>query len=491
MKILFLALIFVLSGEFIIADETNNLNEKTCSVLYNSSIRVKKCTLFPDTDKLLKCGEAMRKLFIQHQNDEKYLEYALKAESKAQKAWDRGAKIMIERRPVTKKKRCGYYLDCLTSYVQSLPMFAPDGRHLKYEQSKIWQEYSKTLLECADGVYTITTGIKKVEEKSPHFKRWMGKNTPRLSRITIKESKQVIFIKPRGGEIINVPLSDSASSDRTSQKYAFDAHKCLFELKEEDEKNKHINIAPVYVFSTDGKGDNQKDIRFTNKTDLNFKISSIEPIIQIKWKDVKSSVPTFHKNGTYIAKNVLLNEQVFHVPKEVRMLMTERNMIAGRALLNPFQAIDSKELCDIKMAEEFLHGTVIWRQAEKVLYEYDIDFRPATSSERREAKRIMWRMKNWSGSYTEEKSIYDSLNNPFHNPKYKGQKRESYDGKEEASSILDVIVEQDASDDDYEPNWAEKDLGDELNAEEKVIQDQIDKDEQKLLEAIDLQMFTK
>ena len=147
-------------------------------------------------------------------------------------------------------------------------------------------------------MYTVTTGIRKVEEKSPQvLRRWMGKNTPRLSRITIKESKQVIFINPNGGEITNVPLPDSASSERTSQKYVFDSHKCLFELKEEDEHNKHINTAPVYVFSTDGKGRHQRDMRFTNKTDLNFKISSIEPIIQIKWKDVNKFVPTFHKNG--------------------------------------------------------------------------------------------------------------------------------------------------------------------------------------------------
>jgi hypothetical protein len=486
MKKLLLLIIFVLSGEFIIADEANSINENSCKALYKSSIRVKKCTLLPDTGKLLKCGEAMRKLAKKNQNDEKYLEYALKADKKAQKAWDSGARYMIQREPVTKKGRCGYYLDCLTSYVQSLPMFAPDGRALKYEQSKIWEEYNKILLECANGVYTVTTGIKKVEEKSPHFKRWMGKNTPRLSRITIKESKQVIFINPRSGKITNVPLSDSASSDRTSQKYQFNAHKCLFELKEEDEKNKHINIAPVYVFSTDSKGVNQKDIRFTNKTDLNFKISSIEPIIQIKWRDVRNIVPTFHKKGTYIAKNVLLNEQVFHVPKELRKTITERNLIAARALLNPRKAIDSKELCEIKMAEKFLRGTVIWRQAERVLYEYDIDFRPANRDERAKARRIKWRMKNWSGGHTIEKGIYDALNSPFYNPKYKGQKREPYNGKKKASSALDKSANKDKD----EPNWAEKDLGNELNAKEKDIQNQIDKDEQKVLED-ELKMFTK
>ncbi len=475
MKFVLLLLLLFLSGQNLIAGETKNLDEESCGILYTSPIRVKHCRLYPDTDKLLKCGVAMRQL-AKEQNDEKYLDYALKSDAKAQKAWDRGGKIMKEKEPIDDKDICGYYLDCLRDYVQMLPIFAPDGRPLKHEQFETWQQYDKILLKCAHGIYTVTTQIRKVEEKSPQFKRWMGKNAPRLSRITVKESKQVIFINPKGGAILNVPLPKSASSDRRSQKYVFDAHQCLYKLKEEDERDKHINTAPVYVFSTDGKGDPQRDMRFSNKTKLNFKISSIEPIIQIKWKDVKNYVPTFHKNGTYIAKNVLLNEQVFHVPKEIRAVMTERNMIAARTLLNPFKAIDSKELCDIKMGEEFLHGTVIWRQAEKISYEYDLDFRPANRSERREAKRIIQRMKNWSGSYTEEKSIYDSLNTPFRNAGYKGQKRESYDGKEEASGILDVIVDRDTKVDDYEPSWGEKELAKDVEEQEENLLKQMEKE---------------
>ncbi len=388
MKILFLSLVFILSGQLIIAEGTNNLDEESCGILYTIPVHVKQCKLYPDTGKLLKCGVAMKKLAKQ-EGDEKYLDFAFKAEAKAQEAWDRGGKMMIKRKPSTKKGRCGYYLDCLTTYIDSLPMFAPDGRPLKHEQFEIWQHYDKIRLECANGAFTITTGIKKVEEKSPDFKRWRGKDAPRLSRITIKESKQVIFIDPKSGEILNVPLPDSATSDRSSEKYVFDSHKCLFELKVEDERDKHINTAPVYVYSSDSKGVPQRDMRFKKNTDINFKISSIEPIIHIKWSDVKNFVPTFHKTGTYIAKNILLNEQVFHVPKEIRAVMTEENMIAARSLLNPFEAIDSEELCDIQMAEEFLHGTLIWRAAEKVAYEYDIDFRPANKVNRAEALKIL------------------------------------------------------------------------------------------------------
>ena len=484
MKILLLLSLLFLNGQFIIADETNNLDEESCGVLYSTSIRVKQCKLYPDTDKLLKCGVVLRKLAKQQYYKGKgaeYLDNAFKVEAKAQKAWDRGGKIMIEREPITKKDRCGYYLDCLTSYVETLPMFAPDGRPLKHEQFETWQQYDKILLECANGAYTITTGIKKVEEKSPNFKKWRGEGAP-FSRITVRKSKQVIFINPKGGEIINVPLPDSATSDRTSQKYIFDSHQCLFLKEEVSERDKHINIAPVYVFSTDGKGRCQRDMKFTNKTDLNFKISNIKPIIQINWSDIEKFDPTFHKASTYISKNIILNEQVFDVPKELKAVMTEANMVAARTLLNPFKAIDSKELCDIQMVVEFLHGHIIGRQAEKIAYDYDIDFRPANKSEIAKANKIIRRMKNWSGSRTEEKEIYDSLNHPFHTPKvacYEGEKRESYYGsEEEPEGILDVIIDKDIKTDD-EPSWVEKDLANEIMEDEKD-----------LLREMELEMFT-
>ena len=474
MKILLLLFLFLLNGQVLIADENKEQEIlkkiESCRVLNATAIRVRRCKLIPDTDALLKCGEYFRSIASKqkqmNQQTDEYKEIASKSEKRAEEAWDKGEKIMLAKKtPNYEKQICGYYLNCLKTYVESLPMFSPDGKLLQDESLGVKKRYNEIRAFCANGVYTVTTGIRKVEEKSPSFKRWMGKNTPRLSRITIKESKQVIFIKPKGGEITNVPLPDSASSDRTSQKYVMNAHKCLYELKEEDERDKHINTAPVYVFSTDGKGRPQRDMKFTNKTNLNFKISNIEPIIQINWRDVKNFVPTFHKKGTYIAKNVLLKEQAYDFP-ELRKAMSVDNLIVARSLLNPFKAIDSEELCGITMVPEALHGQLILRNAEKITYEYDIDFRPANRSERRKAHKIIRRMKNWSGSHTEEKRIYDSLNNPFHNPKYEGQKRESYDGKEESTGILDVIIDKDIKADD-EPNWAEKDLGYEIFKEEE------------------------
>ncbi len=72
-------------------------------------------------------------------------------------------------------------------------------------------------------------------------------------------------------------------------------------------------------------------------------------------------------------------------------------------------------------------------------------------------------MENWSGSHTEEKGIYDSLNHPFHTPKHEGQNRESYDGKEEPSGILDVIVGKDTSKNDDGPDTSEKIYNDSLD----------------------------
>lgn len=476
MKILFISLL--LAG-YVLSADSNELEvyEKTeaCQQIAYSPIRVKKCKLVPDTDALLECGAYFRKTASEEIDysgenndlvDDTLRGNATYMEERAEEAWSKGENIMLAKKmPNSEKQICGYYLNCFKTYVESLPMFAPDGRLLQRESFDVKRKYDELRAFCAKGAYTITTGIKKIEEKTPDFKRWRGKNTPRLSRITMQESKQVIFVDSKSGEILNVPLPDSATSDRTSQKYVFDSDACLFELKEEDERDKHINTAPVYVFSTDGKGRPQRDMRFTNSTDLNFKISNIEPIIQINWNDIEKLEPTFHKNSTYISKNILLKESPMEVPSELKQVMTMANMVAARTLLNPFEPIDNKELCDMQMGVEFLGGHVIWRAAEKVAYDYDIDFRPAEKWERAKALKIIKRMKNWSGSYTEEKQIYDGLNHPFHTPNYKCQKRESYGSREEPNSTSDKRAKEDDMSEEEKrkaETWSELDDQDDI-----------------------------
>ncbi len=48
-------------------------------------------------------------------------------------------------------------------------------------------------------------------------------------------------------------------------------------------------------------------------------------------------------------------------------------------------------------------------------------------------------MENFSGSYTEEKQIYDGLNNPLYAPKRVEKENSSSLGKE-ASGILDILL---------------------------------------------------
>ena len=153
MKILLLSILFLLNGQVLIADENNEkeiLDKiESCGVLYTEPIRVKPCKLSPDTDELLKCGEFFRGIAPKQETltkEDEYREFASKSEKRVQEAWNKGGKMMIEREPITKKERCGYYLDCLTSYVETLPMFAPDGRPLKHEQFESWQQYDKILL---------------------------------------------------------------------------------------------------------------------------------------------------------------------------------------------------------------------------------------------------------------------------------------------------------------------------------------------------------
>ena len=62
-----------------------------------------------------------------------------------------------------------------------------------------------------------------------------------------------------------------------------------------------------------------------------------------------------------------------------------------------------------------------------VSYRYKVDIYQSNKNDIKKAKKIIERMENYSGSYTEEKQLYDGLNNPLYAPK-------SYD-KEESSQV--------------------------------------------------------
>ena len=467
--------LFLTCGQVLLAVENSEINEQFCQELATAKITVKRCILQPDTSKLVRCSNFMQKKSKSSKDNEakeRYLHLANLYDKRASKAWDIGTNIMLSKKaPNSKKQICSYYLDCFKKFVEDLPVFAPDGRDARVEQYKIRQEYGKLQAMCATGAYTITTGIRKVTERSPD-KRYMGKHA-NLNNITEKESKQVIFINSRSGKITNVPLFDYAESKTTKEKYVFDSHQCLYSVKKEYEQNKHINPAPVYVFPSDNKGEQRLDMPFNKKTELNFKISGVEPIIHISWHKIANYEPKFHKASTYIAKNSLREEISIDSPKHRAVLKVARHLTNK-----------AKDLCDIQHAEEFFTGTIELQRSEKISYDYDIDFRPAYKFEIKEAKKIKRRMENWSGSRTINKEIYDSLNNTLYAPAYVYKKR----------GTPKKVIKPKNKIDTEEPNWVEKEMAEELLKKVEERKEKLLKEQQEIRDNMsvdDLEMFTK
>ena len=473
-KLLPLTLV-LMCAQILVANENSEISDSFCKELAVAKIGVKRCILQPDTSKLVRCSNFMQKKAVKSTTEterEKYTHLANVYDKRALEAWDVGTNIMLSKRtPNSRSQICGYYLNCLKKYVEDLPVFAPNRRDARVNQVKIRDEYGKWQAYCATGAYTITTSIRKVTERSPD-KRYMGKHA-NLSNITTKESKQVIFINPDSGKITNVPLFDYAESKTTKEKYVFDSYQCLYSLKHEYEQDKHINPAPVYVFPTNSKGEQKIDMRFNNATELNFKIASVEPIIHLRWYKIKHYEPKFHKASTYIAKNSLAKEISIDSPKHRAVLKVAKHLTNKQ-----------KDLCDIQHAEEFFTGTIALQRSEKISYDYDIDFRPAYKFETRQAKKIKRQMENWSGGHTINKGIYDTLNNSLYAPGYVYKKR----------AVPKKHIKPKKRVDKDEPNWAEKELGDELLKEEKERNEKILKELQDMkndMSVDDLEMFTK
>ena len=85
----------------------------------------------------------------------------------------------------------------------------------------------------------------------------------------------------------------------------------------------------------------------------------------------------------------------------------------------------------------------------KISYRYKVDISQSNKSDIRETKEIIERMENFSGSYTEEKQIYDGLNNPLYAPK-RVENEESSQSKKDPNGILDTLVPQDKGDNSNE-----------------------------------------
>ena len=237
----------------------------------------------------------------------------------------------------------------------------------------------------------FTVKLTRVKEITDDYTN-RGLKATQPARVLLKEvSKRVIFIDPKNGKIKNVPLNSANYSLRTGYRQAYDYKNCKVYLEALDKKeDKDSNRAVVRVAST------TPNKIFNEKTRLVFDIMDVEPMIEIDWDYFAHYDPTFSKKGTYI-KTEIVSKRLFGDPEwyeKMRYVVKK----AGEA------HIDTR--CSIEDVKEFTRGYWIDMPAYKLSYEYDMNIRPSTNPEIREAKLFLKNMKH----RLKDRRLYKTLN---------------------------------------------------------------------------------
>jgi hypothetical protein len=372
-----------------------NIASSKCNLYCNAPAKVNKCTLYPPLNKVRKCALLYAKARSAGRVHEQYA-YEVKqgkCEKNAKRVEVMGEKIMLAiPMPNNKKSICGNYLKCLRSYVSSLPTtniliglknFSDDGSlHVK-------QKYLEIEAFCSNDTYTITlTRVKNITQNNLN----QGLKATEPERIWLKEvSKRVIFINRKRGTIKNVPLVRENYSVRTGYRQAYDDINCKVYLEAlEKKEDRDLNRAVVRVASS------TPNKRFNGKTRLIFDIMDVEPMIEMDWYNFAHYDPTFSKKGTYVKTNIV-SKRLFGDPEwyeKMRYVVKK----AGEA------HIDTR--CSIEDAKEFARGYWTDSVGYKLSYDYDINIRPATMSEIKQARDFLKNMKY----RLKDRRLYKTLN---------------------------------------------------------------------------------
>jgi hypothetical protein len=314
-----------------------------------------------------------------------------------------------------------------------------DGLEVKIQLEKI-----KVPFGCKGPYYTVRTVVEKTETKEPTMRT--GGRTLDLDTVTLKDTKQVIYIDPVKGEIINVPFVKEISVKKTSEKYKLNTSSCQYEVvkKVEDLPYHRASFSYLNNFSSSNT--------FTKDTVLDLQISSIkDKVIKVPWKTLKDT-GRFSDSSHWIKKKSKI-EKESEVKKLFKLNAEGQNKLPELKKVSNFgiaveQALgqDAKDTgCRIQRefydvlenGANIIHPTVSYR--------YKVNIYQSSKDDIKEAKEIIERMENYSGSYTEEKQLYDALNNPLYAPK-SFEKEESSQLKKEPSGILDTLIDRDNED---------------------------------------------
>ena len=373
-------------------DLKKTIDSSKCNSYCNAEPDLNGCKLYPPINRLRECT-----LFYKKARDVgKFWELNnLEAEQDKCEYKEVEAKLIGEERmlakpmPNTKKNICGYYLNCLRSYVNALPTIdiiknTPDDSSLKVKQ-----KYLEIEAFCSNDIYTIKLiRIKNIVQNNLN----QGLKATEPERIWLKEvSKRVIFVNRKKGTIRNIPLNRENYSERTGYRQAYDDVNCKVYLEALDKKeDRDLNRAVVRVAST------TPNKRFNGKTRLIFDIMDVEPMIDIDWYNFAHYDPTFSKKGTYLKTNIvskrMFGKQEWY--EKIQYVVKK----AGEAHLD--------NRCNIDDAKEFARGYWTDSVGYELSYDYDINIRPATKSEIRQARLFL---KNMKHSF-KKRQLYKTVN---------------------------------------------------------------------------------
>ncbi len=337
--------------------------------------------------------------------------------------------LISVKKPENKTELCDIYLKCLSTYVYD---------NHAVVSSAVRTLYLETIRECATGYYTVRTVVEKTETKEPTM-RTGGRNLD-LTTVTLKDTKQVVYIDPIKGEITNAPFIKDTMVAKTSEKYKLNTSSCQYEIVEKVEKLPYHKSSFVYLNNL------SSSLAFTEDTILDLQISGIrEKEIRVSWYALKES-GRFSDKSHWTQKKSQIEKDT--EVKEMLKLNTE-----GQARISQlkevsnfgiaFEQVLGRDAKDTKCRIQREFYDVLENGANiihpKISYRYKVDIYQSSKSDIKEAKEIIERMENFSGSYTEEKQIYDGLNNPLYAPKRVEEEKTSSSEKE-PSGILDILL---------------------------------------------------
>ncbi len=142
--------------------------------------------------------------------------------------------------------------------------------------------------------YTMRTVVKKIESQEPNM-RTGGRNLD-LTTVTLKDTKQVIYIETIKGKILNVPFVKETSVKKTSEKYKLNTSSCQYEVV------KKVEDLPYHKASFSYLNNFSSSNAFTKDTVLDLQISSIkDKVIKVPWKTLKDT-GRFSDSSNWIQK---------------------------------------------------------------------------------------------------------------------------------------------------------------------------------------------